>query len=132
MMKINDIFNSEHRQQENNPQSKQNSLTKFDCDHWVISDTKKCAFITELYMNVISLALQTVQKNIFCCCVNVANVISLLLMFCLQAVILHWTQTSLQQPMSPRTDESLKSVIIFSISLQYETCSDWLSNATHA
>ncbi len=90
----------------------------------VISDTKKFAFITELYMNVISLALQTVQKNIFCCCVNVANVISLLLMFCFQAVILHWT--SLQQPMSPGTDESfLKSVIIVGISLQYETCSDW-------
>ncbi len=124
MIKINDIFNSEHRPQENNPQSKQNSLTKFDCEHRVISDTKKLAFITELYMNVISLALQTVQKNIFCCCVNVANVISLLLMFCFQAVILHWT--SLQQPMSPGTDESfLKSVIIVGISLQYETCSDW-------
>lgn len=39
-MKINDIFNSEHRPQENNPQSKQNSLTRFDCDHGVISDTK--------------------------------------------------------------------------------------------
>lgn len=86
-MKINDIFNSEHRPQENNPQSKQNSLTQFDCDlsHF---GYKKCAFITELYMNAISLALQTVQKNIFCCCVNVANVISLLLMFCFQAVIL--------------------------------------------